>query len=249
MQIHHKPTKILILGRSGSGKSTYETRYVLAAKHDRVFIYDHKLEFLERLQIQPCYSIDDLTKAIEDERRIISYSYLEDYPGDSTAGFEFFCEWVFEVAKALQVKSLFVADEINRFTTTSEMGWEFRQLIEDGRLQGLDFIGTSHAANQISNRLRLQLTEVVALNSRDKRPLEFLDDLGFDTDEIQKLEVGQFVTLMLDTGVFTRGRLFAGSNPKPAEKDENGNDIPDEKPCDENDTGTDRNSEDSNSNQ
>jgi hypothetical protein len=239
VQIHHKPTKILIVGRSGSGKSTYEIRFVSAAKYDRIFIYDHKMEFAIRLGVETCFNVDDLNKALEEDRRVIAYNNTEDFPGDSTAGFEFFCEWVFEVAKVMQVKSLFVADEINRFTTTSEMGWEFRQLIEDGRLQGLDFIGTAHAGNQISNRLKLQLTEIVALNSRDKRPLEFLDEAGFDIEEITKLEVGQFVTLMLETGVFTRGRLFAGKTPETPPPDGNDRQIPENNDCPDDNPGTD----------
>jgi hypothetical protein len=223
MQLHHKPTKILLVGMSGSGKSVYQSRFVAAStdNYDRIFIFDHKLEFLERMKIIPCYNEQALIHCLERGDKFISYNHTSDFPGDSETAFQFFSEWVFEMSKALQGRNLFVTDEINRFTTSSEMGWEFRQLIEDGRLQGLDFIGTAHSANSISNKLRLQLSEIVALRTKDKRALEFLDDCGFDTDEITRLETGQFICYTEVTGEFTRGRLFFPQN-KPLQDDDNG---------------------------
>ena len=100
---------------------------------------------------------------------------------------------------------------MNRFTTSYDMGDDFKLLIEDGRLQGLDFCGTTHAANQISNRLRLQLSEIVALKTRDKRPLLFLEDSGFDPVEVERLATGEFITLHLDRMEFVRGKLFENS--------------------------------------
>lgn len=224
MQIHHKPTKILIVGKSGSGKSTYQLRYVQHSAFQRYFIFDHKLEFAERLGIKPSSSIDEMAERLGKGERYLSYHYAEEFPGSSEDGFQFFCEWAYEIAKELRDDggtSLFVCDEVNRFTTTSDMGWAFRQLIEDGRLQGLDFIGTSHAANQISNRLRLQLSEIVALRTLDPRPLAFLEECGFDPEEVSALPTGAFITKDLDTDEFTRGKLFACAEQKKVVEPEN----------------------------
>jgi hypothetical protein len=212
MQIHHKPTKILIVGKSGSGKSTYQIRYVLNGNYDRIFIFDHKNEFEERMRVVPCYSLDECTESLKRGDRFVSYMYAEEFPGDSETAFQVYCEWCYEICKILNTdgkKSLFACDEVNRFTGTSEMGWSFRQLIEDGRLQGLDFCGTSHAANQIHNRLRLQLTEIVALRTHDPRPLAFLEENGFDVEEVKSLPIGSFVLKDLDHDIFKRGKLFS----------------------------------------
>lgn len=228
MQVHHNPTKILICGKSGVGKTTYMQRYFENAGYNWVFIFDHKSESLTRLGIEPSYSVEEMLEKLKEGQRVISYNHTQEYPGDAKSAFAFFCEWVYETCKILGEsggKSLFVGDEVNRFTSTSggDKDWEFNQLIEDGRLQGLDFIGTSHATNQINNRLRLQLSEVVAMKvNPGQGPLSFLEDLGFDVERVVQLKKGQFISLDLegDTG-FTEGKLFSTGQdlPPPATPD------------------------------
>jgi len=217
VQVHHKPTKILIVGKSGSGKTTYLLRYIKHSEHAHVFIFDHKLEFQEREGIPVSCSIDECVERLKKGEKYISYHYAAEFPGDSETAFQFYSEWVFEVCKVLREDGksrLFAADEVNRFTGTADMGWSFRQLIEDGRLQGLDFIGTSHAANQIHNRLRLQLSEIVALRTLDPRPLAFLEENGFDPEAVKALPTGAFIVKDLDTDEFTTGKLFSCAREK-----------------------------------
>ena len=218
MQINHKPTKILILGRSGSGKTTYLLRYVDSAPQQYIFIFDHKLEFLERMGIQPYYTVGECAEALKRKETTISYCYAEEFEGEVETAFEFYCEWVYEVSKVIPGTKLIVIDEVNRFTQTWETGYSaFKTLIQDGRLQGLDLISTSHGANEISTKLRNQLTEIVALHSVDRRSVKFLEENNFDPDEVMSLEVGQFVALETDTGTFHRGHLF-----KPGYKEKRG---------------------------
>lgn len=219
MQIHHKPTKILIVGKSGSGKSTYQLRYVKNSNFTRYFIFDHKLEFAERLGVAPVFSLDDLTEKLKAGEKYLSYHHSDEYPGDGEGAFQDFCDYCYEISKAIEStgngsagNSLFICDEVNRFTSTSDLGDGFKVLIEDGRLQGLDFIGTSHAANQISNRLRLQLSEIVALKTVDSRPLNFLEESGFDPEEVKALPVGTYICKDCDHDVFHRGKLFSLTN-------------------------------------
>jgi hypothetical protein len=212
MQVHHKPTKILIVGKSGSGKTTYMLRYVMHSGHETVFIFDHKGEFEEREDLVPSLTLDDCGERLKNGEKIVCYQHHSEYPGDADVGFQDFCAWVFRVCRVLREDGksrLFVCDEVNRFTGTSDMGDDFRCLIEDGRLQGLDFIGTSHAANQIHNRLRLQLSEIVALRTIDPRPLQFLEENGFNPEEVKELQTGEFIAKDLDNDEFSRGKLFS----------------------------------------
>lgn len=215
MQVHHQPTKILVVGKSGSGKTTYLIRFVEhAPDYGTVFLFDHKGEFEERMGIVPCRSIDECEERLKKGEKYISYFYADDYPGDSASAFQFYCDWTYAITRArveagFGGASLFACDEVNRFTGTSDLGFAFGQLIEDGRLWGLDFAGTSHAANQIHNRLRMQLSEIVAMRTIDKRPLGFLEECGFDTTRVQELPIGAFITRDLNTDTFTEGKLFS----------------------------------------
>jgi hypothetical protein len=210
MQIHHKPTKIVVTGQSGSGKTTYVMRYLKNSPYHHVVVFDHKLEFFERENIQPEFNRENLVEHVVAGKRVISYSPLDDFPGNSQSGFEFICEWSYEIARASDKRFLFVCDEFNRFTDSNSVGWEFTQLIEDGRLWGLDFIGTAHGGNQIHNRIRSQFTEVVAFHTEDKTPLAFLEEYGFDVDEVRGLAIpGEFITKDCVKTKFVRGRLFS----------------------------------------
>lgn len=208
MLVHHKPIKILVVAQSGSGKTTYVIRYVKNSHHTHKIIFDHKLEFLARESIEPYYSRDELIEAVIRKEPIISYNHLEEFPGNAQGAFEWFCEWVYEVAKVTQKPMLFVCDEVNRFTGSTTNDWEFMQSIEDGRLWGLDFIGTSHGANSIHNRLRAQLTEIVAMKTQEPLPLKWLEGHGFDTNEVSNLNVGEFILKDCMRGKFVVGKLF-----------------------------------------
>lgn len=194
-------------------------RYVEHSGHDRVFIFDHKLEFLERLKVRPSYRIDELLERVKAGEKFLSYCYIEEWPGDSENAFQFFCQWVHAICRELSdlnQKTLLACDEVNRFIGTGDMGDGFKVAIEDGRLQGLDFMGTSHAANQIHNRLRLQLTEIVALKTQEKLPLEFLEDNGFDPEAVRNLNTGEYICKNTDTDVFIPGRVFSCARADPA---------------------------------
>ncbi len=209
MQVDNPSNKILILGRSGYGKTTYLIRYIQNAEYDHVFIFDHKLEFQQRLGIVSHNTIDECAQALSKGEKNISYHYREEFPGDPDSAFRFYCEWTYEMARVIQGKTLLAIDEVNRFTGTGDMVWEFGQAIEDGRLNGLDFAGTSHAANQIHNRLRLQLSEIIAFRSKDKRPLDFLQENGFPIEEVKALPKGAFILMNCDNDTFVRGKLFS----------------------------------------
>jgi hypothetical protein len=210
-QYSHRPFKCLLVGKSGSGKSTYQLRYVKNCRHSRVFIFDHKGEFRDKLGIEPLASLDELTDQLIEGEKFLSWEYRDEFPGDPEGAFQFFCRWTFEMCKELRgdgQKSLLVVDEVNRFTSVNELGYDFKELIEDGRIQGLDFLGTAHNANRINSNLRAQLTEIVALKTTDKRPLEFLSECGFDPEEIRALNVGEFI-LRDEWDEFHKGKLFS----------------------------------------
>lgn len=211
MQISHKPTKILITGSSGTGKSTYYTRYLSNAPQGKIFVFDHEGEYAFRKGIEPCLLMDRLQDELE--KRYIIYDPSEDWPGDTYAGFCFFCEWVFEVSKALPGTKLFASDELQKILSTDSLPPEFCCIIETGRRRGIDTFFVCQQPNLIHNRLRNQLTETVTFRHIDKRALMFLEDLGFDPDEIKNLQRGEFRILDLETMRFDGGKfVWAGNN-------------------------------------
>lgn len=215
MQISHKPTKIVITGTSGTGKSTYFTRYLNNAQQDKVFVFDHEGEYSYRTGIEPCRSMEKLAELLG--QRVIVYDCSEDFPGDTAQAFNFFSEWVFEISKELPGTKLFASDEMQKILGTDSIPYEFQCVIETGRRRGIDTIFIYQQINLMHNRLRNQLTEIVTFRHIEKRALQFLEEIGFDPDELRTLDRGEFKILNIDRMEFDSGK-FTWSGNKVSEK-------------------------------
>lgn len=204
MQLAHKPTKLLITGCSGSGKSTYWTRYVLNCWHDKIFIFDHEAEYCFRNALEPCYEI---TEDIVKNNRYVIYDPSEQFPGATQSGFNYFAELVFEVAKTLPGTKLFATDELQKIVDVHTVTYELALLIETGRRYGVDTAFVTQQPNLIHNRLRNQLTELVTFRHLDERAIKFLMELGFDPETILLLQDLEFQSLDLRTLDLRRGKI------------------------------------------
>lgn len=204
MDLRHRPSKILITGKSGSGKSTYFTRYVANAPHRFKFIFDHEGELAYRLKLSPAISDGDLLDDLPGGW--VLFDPVELFPGDTPGGFNFFCEWVFNVATALPGEKLFCCDELQKLIGTNTCPWEFALLYETGRRYGVDVVIISQQPNLIHNRVRNPLTEVVTFAQMDPNAMEFLEAYQFNPDEVRALQPGEFLCRRTDQQV--RGRVF-----------------------------------------
>lgn len=207
-QIDHQPTKVLITGKSGSGKSTYYSRFIANTDHSKIFVFDHEGEFSHRTGLRACNNMDELSQEIE--KRYIIYDPQQDFPGQSYEAFNFFCEWSFSVCQDLPGKKLFATDELQKLIGTNSLPWELCCVIETGRRAGMDTVFICQQPNLMHNRLRNQLTEIVTFRQIDKRALEFLGDVGFDPEEIKRLDRLEFRLLDLEHGRMDGGKFVYG---------------------------------------
>lgn len=219
MQVDRVPVKIGIMGKSGSGKTTYQTRFVSAGSYDRYFIFDHKTEISRRLGLELSFSLDEIVERLKQGERHLCYNHSEEFPGGTQEAFQIYAQFVYDFCHELELlgdgqagDNMFVCDEVNLHTSTSDLGPSFQTLVEDGRLNGIDLCMAAQGSNGVNTKLRGQLSEVVALKTTDARPLAFLEESGFDVEEVRRLERGQFIVHNLDRDIFVRGRLFAGQN-------------------------------------
>lgn len=214
MNLLHRPSKILITGTSGTGKSTYFTRYVLSAfrtRYDSIFVFDHQGEFSFRMQIQPAETEDDLSREFYNGFVVFDPSLL--FPGQTYEAWQFFCDWTFARAKADPTKPrLLAVDELQLFSSTSEYTEEMAQVIETGRKYTLDFVGITQQLNLVHNRLRNQMTELVTFRHEDGLILDALLEKGFDVEQVRALKVGDYIARQLTTGVFHSGNIFLDSD-------------------------------------
>jgi hypothetical protein len=227
MDYQHKPSRLLITGKSGTGKSEYFIRYVEAvcSRYTTVFVFDHEGEFSDRTGWPAARTLEELEKP----KHVQCFDPIDLYPGDKQTAFEFYCDYVFQYAQCHEDRGeqfLFGCDELQKIgIDTDVLPPDLSCLVETGRRYCIDTVFIAQQCNLIHNRLRNQVTEVVTFRHEEKRALQWLCEYGFSEDELRSLNpVGEYIA-RTDRGQESRGNIFTGQvNKKPvdsqADKDE-----------------------------
>jgi hypothetical protein len=202
MLLNHKGIKLLISGRSGTGKTTFFCRYLLGSRHPRVWVYDHQGEMRHRPEMRGwpiADSLDELGEIAESHGRVV-YDPAADFPGALAEGWDTFCAIAFELVKRGHAPLLLGADEIQQLGDALTISPEFAACLETGRRYGLDLALSGQQLNIIHNRIRNQATEIVAFAQGDERALKFLGDMGVDVEKVRALPPHHYVHLDTRTG-------------------------------------------------
>lgn len=223
MDYLHKPRRLIVTGRSGTGKTEFFVRYVKAVKQDyeRVFIFDHEAEFADRTGEQTVTTSEELQAFANGDsrtRRIIQcYDYSQMYPGDLQTGLEFYADYCFSIAKAgTNGKSLFCCDEMQRLISTDDISHELACLTETGRRYRVDTVFLSQQVNLLHNRLRNQVTEVCTFQQNDSRAIKWLEEFGISEEEIRALGEHEFIDRNAFGGEHRGKLIFRGRSADPS---------------------------------
>lgn len=206
MNLAHEPTKVLVTGQSGSGKTTFWTRYLLNTLARTKYVYDHEGEFSHRAGIAPARTIEELGRAAGTPWCIFDPSAM--FEGESEEGWEFFCDFVFSVAKRTRGRKLLATDELQKITDHHKLQRSFATVLETGRRYELDCAFIAQQPNLLHNRVRNQLTEVVSFLQLDHNAIGWLEGIGMDGEILPTLPPGSFLHRNLRTGDHGTGRVF-----------------------------------------
>lgn len=206
MLLAHKSYKLLVTGRSGSGKTTYWQAFLLRAKYDRRFVFDHQGELGIRLKTRPALHLEEIAAATA--RGFVLWDPVAMFPGRTEEAFAFWCEYSFAASQRLPGVKLFACDELQALVGTSQAPPALALVLETGRRYGLDCALISQQPNLIHNRIRNQLTEVVTFAQADRRSVDWLEEAGFDGEAVRRLRPGAWIARDLTTGAERAGRVF-----------------------------------------
>jgi DNA helicase HerA-like ATPase len=200
----HASCKILVTGTSGTGKTTLAQKLLKSEKAFVKFIYDHQGEFSQRFKVPAIRDADEL---VEKTARggYVCFDPIDSFPGKAATGFDFFCEFIFNVSQNLNGRKILFCDEIQKLTDTANEPEAFLTLCETGRRFQVDIIAITQAPNRIHNTVRNQLTQVYTFRQSDKNALKYLEDNGFDPEKVRSLsaEKHEWLGRNLDTGEVT----------------------------------------------
>ena len=206
MQLDHRPYKLLVTGASGTGKTTYWTRYLLGTVAQLKFVFDHEGEFAFRNKIRAATTPEELGIGAHQGWCVFDPGRM--FPGDLPSAFNFFCEWAFQVSSRTNGRKLFACDELQTQVGTNQISRELALVLETGRRYGLDAAMISQQPNLIHNRIRNQLTEAVSFRQLDQSAMEWLEGVGFDPEALRGLPDGAYLDRNLKSGAVASGRLF-----------------------------------------
>lgn len=201
-QYEHSPKKIVVCGKSGSGKTIFCHRFITAADYDCFFIFDHDGQFAMRQKTTPAYTADKIDAQFR--RRFVVFCPGRMFPGRTADAFEFFCEWAHEKSGRLPGKKLFFADELQKYTDTKNVGPWLSTNVETGRHVGLDLLFATLALNRIHNAVHGQATEWITFQVTTERQLKPLLEIGFDKDQVVNLQKFHYLG-RTDRGDFYKG--------------------------------------------
>lgn len=206
MQIDHRPYKLLVTGASGSGKTTYWTRFLLGTQARLKLVFDHEGEFSYRQRVPAASDPQSLADGAARGWCIFDPGRM--FPGMLPEAFNFFSEFSFNAAVAMPGRKIFACDELQKLVGTSQVSRELALVLETGRRYGLDVAMISQQPNLIHNRIRNQLTEVVTFRQIDQVAVDWLESVGFEADSVRALGNGHFIALNLLTGGCSCGSVF-----------------------------------------
>jgi len=165
----------LVLGKRGSGKSFYVKQESLKA--NRVLIYDTIGEYSGY-----GVTVSDLDELIEYWLKIHDKNFRIVYqPLRPAQEFDDVCDLVYACGDMV-----FIAEEIDIFTTNYDLSESFANIIQRGRHRNIDFFGVSQRPYRINRTVSSQAKEIITFIQTEPRDLEYLR-LYMGSDHIDKI--------------------------------------------------------------
>lgn len=215
----HTLYRVIIVGVSGTGKSTLYTQKILASKARWKFVYepDEVGGFAAEAKLPIAHTDKELAAHLK-ARGIVVFNSDRMFPGDRAAGFEYFCRWVYNVSMALPGLKLFCADEIQDYTPRPKesLSKTITLLMDHSRKFRLDSIYISNGPEEMHPGLRRQFCELIAFPHFEPNCLDWLEKRGISREEIAQLRPrGHFIVRNMFTGEKKFGDTHAtGTTPR-----------------------------------
>ena len=199
----------LVVGKGGSGKTTFALRYLVSDTDLTCrFIFDPRGDISERLRIPPAELEPELELALED--RFVIFDPALMFPGNHQAGLEYFCNWVNLKCQRMPGRKVLMIDEVWKYCSPNSLCLPLGVAVLDGRKFGLETMFVAQQPNRLNESILAQVTELVAFHLQGENGLAKFKKLvavEVPLEEIQSLPMGSYVAVSESGGVL-RGRVF-----------------------------------------
>jgi hypothetical protein len=206
LQFFAKKRCTIVLGSSGSGKTTFVLRYLVADKLRVRWIFDAEGELSHRLQIPAVTSLEEIPFAMEDGFVIFDPHPL--FPGKMEEAFEWFCATVFKFSEENPSRNSFFIDEAWKYLPPNKVSQPLRDCIQTGRRRGIEMIFAAQQPNRLNEVITNECTELVCFRLQGENALARVESLGANPSIISNLPLGSYIARNCETGREIAGKLW-----------------------------------------
>jgi hypothetical protein len=201
-----EPANTLIVGMTGSGKSTFAYRYLLNRQAVCRFIFDDLGRAAVRLSARPCYTARECEQALATGWVIFNPHRM--FPGDTKQAFRWFCDWVYTASCRGPGKKLFLIDEVWQWQDGRSIPKELALCAQTGREEGIELVLATQLPHKVNDAITGQSTELICFRLQEPKALDRVTELGANRDEVQALPLGTFIAYNRLSGGTLTGKLF-----------------------------------------
>ncbi|MCW5554473.1 MAG: hypothetical protein KIS67_20235 [Verrucomicrobiae bacterium] len=208
-----QPANTLIVGMTGSGKTTFVNQYLL---NDEVvacrFLFDDLNRMWPRLRLTPCYTLKDLEASLGTRWSV--FQPMRAFGGDTKAAFRWWCQWVFHCATRGPGKKLVVVPELWRHCTEDSIPQELALLAQAGRELNVELVLDTQRPEALNPSITGQSTELVCFRLMSHEALRAVEKLWRDCgvvctrERVASLPLGSFLAWNRLSGGSLSGRVF-----------------------------------------
>lgn len=200
------PCSTLIVGMTGSGKTTFALRYLINVNCACRFVFDDLGRAATRLKRRPESTAAQLESALS--TRWVIFNPHRMFPGDVKAAFRFFCQWAYDASRRGSGKKVLLVDELWQFCSADAVPRELALVSQAGREEALELLTATQRPELVNASVTGQATELVCFKLSEPDGLRCVGKLGADRDAVAALPLGSFVSYNRLSGVILRGKMF-----------------------------------------
>ena len=201
LQLKNKTSNWIVVGKSGSGKSSYAVLVLGNGNFTCRFIFDPRDdEMATRFQRRACRVPAELKAAIATGWVIFNPHTM--YPGNPQKGLEDFTEWSWVQSGKLSGQKIFYCDEVWRYCSPNFIPKPLAVMLMDGRKSGIGTLITTHSPQKMNSVIIGEATELIGFNLRGDLKLDYLrkncDE--FPVEKLKDLPALHYIAMNLDSG-------------------------------------------------
>lgn len=205
----------LIVGASGTGKTTFALRYLVNVPFVCRFVFDYDGQAARRLKLPGCTSIPACEDALASGW--VLYDPNVEFPGRHPEAFSSWCGWVFEVCSRGPGRKILLVDEVWRYCNNWQLPQELASCIQTGRVRELSLCFVTQRPNRLNEAIIGECTELVAFRIQGANALRVVQDLGIPGDQVEALNPGEYIARCPGSRSEARGKLWESARvPFPA---------------------------------